>query len=201
MDSGRSRSEGSAATWPGFLRGQSSDEIFCRLREHDPLRLRESAARRLREVWYLLEPERVFLRSLAVVAEHARLDDPPADLAAWARSKVDVAIERLLRLDLEAERTRPGVLTDEERDFPLLIESLRVEPESVRRVAVAFNALDAPPRRAFFELLIEGKEVGPVIEAGPWDMDELYRAIHRALAVFGLDIPVTPDPVRGKENA
>jgi len=189
MDSGRSRPEGSAAAWPGFLRGETSDEIFCRLREHDPLRLREASALRLREVWYLLEPDRVFLRSLAVVAEHARLDDPPEDLAAWARAKVDVAIERLLRLDVEAERTRPEVLTDEERAFPLLTESMWIEPESVRRVTVAFNALDPLPRRAFFELAMAGKSVEEVVAVGPWDDDGLHDAIQQAIESLTLGRP------------
>ena len=187
-------------TWPSFLRGETPGEIFWRLREHDPLRLREASARRLREVWYLLEPDRVFLRSLAVVAEHAILESPPEDLQAWARSKIDVAIDRLLRLDIEAERTRPETLTDEERTFPLVTVSMLIEPEYVRRVTVEFNALPPMPRRAFYELVIEGKNVEEIVEAGPWDHDQLYAAIQIALAPLGLDNHPAPDqkPVRGK---
>jgi hypothetical protein len=70
----------------------------------------------------------------------------------------------------------------------------------VRFVSVSFNALGSLPRRAFFELLIEGREVPDVIEAGPWDEDGLYEALQTALATMGLDVPPEPpdDPEREK---
>jgi hypothetical protein len=78
-------------------------------------------------------------------------------------------------------------LTDEEREFPLLVECLMLEPGLVRKASVEFNALDPLPRRAFFELMVEGRDVVECIEAGPWDEDGLYAAIQTALAVFGLE--------------
>jgi hypothetical protein len=103
---------------------------------------------------------------------------------------VDLAIEQLVRADRESERTRPEHLSRDDLDFPLLTDCLVLEPERVRRCPVAFNALDPLPRRAFYELLIEGREAGLVIEAGPWDADGLYKAIHEARAVFDLDMPL-----------
>ena len=90
-------------------------------------------------------------------------------------------------------------LTDEERDFPLLAQSLMVEPDRVRAVSVAFNLLDPLPRRAFYELLIEGREVGDCLEKGPWDEDGLYVAVHEALAVFGLDLSAEEDEAARSE--
>jgi hypothetical protein len=149
------------AGWPSFLRGDDASHIHARMGNGDPLRLRERSARRLREVWYLLDPDRLFARAVAACAESAAHDEPPPDLDAWALEMIDRAVDQLVHADREAEHTKHSTPTDEEKDFPLLTESLMLEPEDVRRVSVAFNALDALPRRAFFELMIEGREPPP----------------------------------------
>lgn len=189
-----------SSAWPSFLRGGDASEILAHLSEGDPLRLQEATARRLREVWFLLEPERVYHRALAACATGAALEDSPADLDAWVRAKVDLAIEILVRADFEAEQAHPELVSEQEKVFPLLTDSLMLDPELVRFVSVSFNALDPLPRRAFFELMIEGREVAEVIEAGPWDEDGLYQAIQTALATMGLDVPPEPpdDPEQGK---
>lgn len=191
----------STAKWPSFLRGGDSGEILGRIAESDPLRLREATARRLREVWVLLEPDRVFHRALAVVADAVPCEQPPQDMGLWVHQKIDLAIEQLVRKDHEAERSYPEIVDEEDKVFPLLTESFFLEPELVRAASVAFNALDPLPRRAFFELLMEGKQPTDCIEAGPWDEDGLYQAIHQALAAIGLDLhsgPVEePQPKKG----
>jgi len=189
MGGGASAGRASGSAWPSFLRGESAAWIHARLCDGDPLRLSERTARRLREVWVLLDPERVCRRALAVCAEAAANEAAPAELEVWAFAKIDLAIAQLRESDAEAERSRPGELSEEERAFDLLTRSLLVEPLLVRTVSVAFNALDAPPRRAFFELLIEGKEPGEVIEAGPWDHDGLRAAVLTALRTIGYDLP------------
>src|SRR5262245_58966308 len=102
------------ASWPSFLRGESASQLFERMLESDPLRIRERAARRLREVWFLLEPERLFRRAAAVCADAARCEAPPTDLTSWSAEKIDLAIQQLLREDRAAESSRPDVLTEEE---------------------------------------------------------------------------------------
>src|SRR6185503_14751937 len=174
--------------WPSFLRGGDANEILARLSEGDPLRLQEASARRLREVWYLLEPERVYHRALAVCAKAASKEAPPTDLGLWVRTQLDLAIEQLVRKDCEAEHAHPELVAEDEKVFPLLTDSLMLDPELVRSTSVSFNALDPLPRRAFFELLIEGREIGEGIEAGPWDEDGLYNAIQTALATMRLDV-------------
>ncbi len=135
-------------------------------------------------------------------AKAASKEAPPADLGAWARAQIDVAIAHLVNKDYEAERTYPELVAEEEKVFPLLTDSLMLDPELVRSTSVAFNALDPLPRRAFFELLIEGREVGEIIEAGPWDEDGLYNAIQTALATMKLDVQPDPpdDPEQGKKR-
>lgn len=163
---------------------------MARLSSGDPLQLAERTSRRLREVWVLLEPDRVFHRALAVCAHAATLEQPPVNLSDWTRSKIDLAIEQLMSADHEAEHANPGVTTEEQRSFPLLTQSLMRAPEDVRAMTVAFNALDPLPRRAFFELMIESRLPVEVIESGPWDADGLLKAIQVALAT--LDLGVMP---------
>jgi hypothetical protein len=174
--------------WPSFLRGEDVHEVYAHLCNGDPLRVRERSARRLRETWYLLEPDRVCDRALPVIAFAARSSEPPEDLEAWTFAQIDRTIAQLVRADAEAERTRPGILTDEERRFPLLTQSMYLHPDLVRTASVAFNALPPLPRRAFYELLIEGMDVHECVERGPWNHDELYIAIHESLAAVGLDL-------------
>jgi hypothetical protein len=190
------------ANWPSFLRGDGPEEIHAHLSQGDPLRLLETSTRRLREVWFLLDPDRVYYRALGVCATAAASEEPPADLSAWALGKIDLAIEQLVRADLEAESTDPERVSEEEKAFPLLTDCLMLDPDLVRAASVAFNSLDPLPRRAFFELLIEGKEVGEVIEAGPWDEDGLYEAVQTALATVSLDVPPgsEEDPPEGKKR-
>src|SRR5262249_19288893 len=90
-------------SWPSFLRGEDSSEVLARLSHGDPLKLAEGAARRLRERWILLDPDRVYYRALGVIADAVPCEDPPADLAEWTRLKIDLAIDQLVRGDRETE--------------------------------------------------------------------------------------------------
>ncbi len=186
------------AVWPSFLRGADAAEVLARLSQGDPLRLHERAALRLREVWILLDPERVAYRALGVCADAAPCEEPPEDLSAWALAKIDLAIEQLVCADREAEKAGPAPYTEGVKEFPLLTECLMMEPELARAASVAFNALEPLPRRAFFELMVEGREVADCIESGPWDEDGLYHAIHAALVALGLDDSAGPADPRKK---
>ena len=148
--------------WPNFLRGEPR-EIHARLLESDPLRLRERCAVRLRARWILIEPDRAFARSAARAALCAAQEEPPADLVKWAIACIDQAFEQILASDRAAELAGDP-LDEEQRRFPLLTDCLLVPPERVRSIAVAFHALEVPIRRAFFELMVEGREVLEVLE-------------------------------------
>jgi hypothetical protein len=76
-------------------------------------------------------------------------------------------MDQLVREDRDAERAHPDILSEEEQSFPLLTECFLLEPGLVRSASVAFNDPGSAPRRAFFELLIVGREVGHVIEGRP----------------------------------
>jgi hypothetical protein len=174
--------------WPNFLRGEPR-EIHARLLENDPLRLRERSAVRLRARWVLIEPDRAFARSAACAALGAAQEEPPAELAAWADACIDRAFEQILERDRASELA--GDPPDEEqRTFPLLTDCLLVAPERVRPVTIAFHALEDSTRRAFFELMVEGRQVLEVLQEGPWiDADQLHDQTQASLRVFGYNPP------------
>jgi len=189
---------GERGHWPRYLQGEDSAEILAHLCNGDPLRLFERVATRLRETWYLLDPDRVHRRALAVCANAAAVELPPADVETWKVAKIDRAIAELVRADREAERDRPEVVDEEANSFPMLTECLLLEPDLVRPCVVAFHELGELPRRAFFELVVEGREVEACVEGGPWDEDGLYVAIHEALGALGLDLLSASPEVKEK---
>ena len=186
--------------WPAFLRGDDASEIHARLSgDGDPLRIRERVARRLREVWFLLEQDRVAARTYLLCAYGAATEPAPEDLEVWSFGKIDLAIQQILHRDAEAEEREPGLLEEEEKQFPLLVECLLREPGRVRHYSVAFNALPELTRRAFFELLIDGRDVLEVIEGGPWNRESLRAHVLQALAVLELPHVRAPQPRKEKQ--
>lgn len=115
-------------------------------------------ASRLRETFYLIDPDRLFERALSSVAvgmerEHERSSDPN-----WLVERVDQAIQRLLDRDREGERT--GVPSESPQEhFGLFVTGFFVEPELARAASVAFNSLPEIIRKSCQRLLIEGLTV------------------------------------------
>jgi hypothetical protein len=178
--------------WPAFLRGDDASEVYSRLiGDGDPLRLQERVAKRMREVWLLVEHGRLVTRTAVLCAKGAVSESAPEDLEAWAIVKIDKAIEQLVRRDEEAEQREPALVEEEEKVFPLLTHALFRDPQRVREHSVRFNALEPLARRAFFELMIEGRELMEVIEGGPWNRETLRGYVLQALAA--LDLPLPPE--------
>jgi hypothetical protein len=177
--------------WPSFLRGNAAEVLAHLTQGGDPLRLVERSAMRLRQRWILLDPDRVYYRALGVCADAAPCEEPTKDLEAWAIAKIDLAIEQLVREDREAEAANPGVPPEGagtgELYFPLLTDCFMIDDELSRAASVAFNALPPEPRRALFELLVEGRKVTECVEGGPWNHDALKAAVRTAISTLGLD--------------
>lgn len=185
-------SEAPRRYWPAFLRGDDPREVYSRLvGDGDPLRLQERVAKRMREVWFLVEHERLVTRTAVLCAKGALAESAPEDLEAWTVLKIDKAIEQLVRRDEEAEQREPALVEEEEKVFPLLTQALLRDPQRVREHSVRFNALDPLARRAFFELMLEGRELMEVIEGGPWNRETLRGYVLQALAA--LDLPLPPE--------
>jgi len=190
MEGGGTSSETPRRHWPAFLRGDGPSEVYSRvLGDGDPLRLQERVAKRLREVWLLVEHERLVTRTAVLCAKGALAEPAPADLESWTIGKIDQALEQLVRRDEEAEQSDPLHVEETEKVFPLLTDAMLRDPARVRGYCVRFNALEPLARRAFFELMIEGREVLEVIEGGPWNRESLHAYVLQALATLDFPLP------------
>jgi len=181
--------------WRRLLSGSSPREVLARLVNGDPLGVRELVARRLREHGYLLDADRVFLRAIARCARFsARYRGQPA-LEEWLVERVDEALGDLLNEDLEAVRRRAamsgtpdssgpsgpeggGVAGGAHEDFA---RPLGLDPARMRLACVAFNHLDLPARRAFFDLVIEGRSLDALARSSGTSATDLARRARRAL--------------------
>ena len=152
--------------WRRILAGVGPREVLARLMEGDPLDVRRRVDEGLRRRAYLFDADRVFLRALARIARLAcRYRGRPA-LAAWVAERVDESLLDLLREDREAELRGDPAAGMEVAAFEDLAAPLGLEPRRMRSVCVAFNHLPEPQRRAFLELVIEGRSLDELAGRG-----------------------------------
>lgn len=166
-------------------------EILARIVPGDPLQIRPRVAGRVRGRALLLDTDRVLVRALALCARQAdRWRGRPA-LEAWLEACVDQAIDDLLAEapggGTAAELPQPGV-------FELLAEPLGLDPPGMRQACARFNRLDEPVRRAFFALVLEGRDLDALARAAGVSATEVARRARRGLDVFLANSPDPPPP-------
>ncbi|HEY2369063.1 MAG TPA: hypothetical protein VGH87_21850, partial [Polyangiaceae bacterium] len=154
-------------------------EILCRIVQGDPLGMRDRAARALHSSAYLLDADRVQLRSLARCARFAARCSS-GDFDQRLDEIVNEAIEDLLREDGETDHeldpgSAPGAA------FVALARPLGLEPEAMRRACASFNRLPKPDRKAFFELVIDGAPLDELARRGGESASEIARRARKAL--------------------
>lgn len=167
--------------WRRLLAGSSPREVLARLVNGDPLEVRALVARRLREQAYLMDGDRVFLRAIARCARFSgRYRGRPA-LPAWLAERVDEAIGDLLQEDLAAAQ-RSG------REGPAvcgahadLARPLGLEPARMRLACLAFNHANPEVRRAFFDLVIEGRSIDALARSSKTPATTIARRAREAL--------------------
>lgn len=124
----------------------------------DPLGLLERCARRARERALLVDVDRLQQQAAAHVAVLAGSYDAGVELDQWLSMRIDDAIERILQDD-HSEASRFDDTTDQwDPRYEFLVYTLGVDPRRTRRACVAFNALPVKARRAFFALVLDGRD-------------------------------------------
>lgn len=149
-----------APAWRRLLSGGSPREALARIIQGDPLGLRGTIASYLREEAYLLDADRVNLRSLARCARYATRYTGRPTLQRWLRSIVRGAVDDLLREEAQASRSAREGLAEEgaiDRAYLELAAPLGLDPGAMLAACAAFNLLPAEDRRAFFGLLIQAR--------------------------------------------
>lgn len=173
-----------AARWTALFAGGSAREILSRIVQGDPLSLRDQVARRMRDAAYLLDADRVHLRSLARCARAAVRYRGRPELCEWLAAIVDESMDELVREDQEAARSSTPDVGAHPGAFCALARPLGLEPEAMRSACVLFNRLPMPERRAFFDLVIEGRSLDSVAHDSGEGATEIARRARRALDVL-----------------
>ena len=147
--------------------------VLARLLEGDPLLLRPRVAARLRARCLLLDAERVLLSALATCAREGAARRQRPGFERWLDEVVERAVdERLQRCE------EPSAA------FVELALPLGFEPGHLARASARFNALDGAARRAFFELVLVGRDLDDGTVHRGRDAVALARDARRALHVF-----------------
>jgi DNA-directed RNA polymerase specialized sigma24 family protein len=181
--------QAAASRWPALFAGGSAREILSRIVQGDPLELRDHIARRMRVESYLLDADRVHLRALARCARAAVRYRGRPELGEWLAAIVDESIAELLVEDHEAPPSERHAASQpigppHAGAFSALARPLGLDPEAMRGACVLFNRLPAPERRAFFDLVIEGRELDSIAQTSGESATEIARRARRALDVL-----------------
>jgi hypothetical protein len=167
------------------MAGKPAGEVLARITNGDPLRLYPLCARRIRELYFVLDPDRVFELALAMVAVGIEIEPEHCAQAEWLTRTIDRAIERTLERDREEENAGVPAENPEEH-FRLFVEALFVEPPLARLAAVRLNGLEERVRKAFQHLLIDGLPLEECLEMGLGPQEQLQLDILAALEAIGL---------------
>ncbi len=186
-------------SWRHWLACGSPREVLARIVHEDPLGVREHVALSLRDGAWLLDADRVVLRTFALIARHALHYRGRPEVDAWIRGLADDAIASLLREDAEAERRGPADrssassarVTEAPPDpesgrehgaaFAALARPLGLEPHAMGRACLAFNRLPQAERRAFHALVIAGRTLDEVARDSGESATDIARRARRAL--------------------
>ncbi|HVS18781.1 MAG TPA: hypothetical protein VMT18_09305 [Planctomycetota bacterium] len=169
-----------AADWRAILAAASPREVLARLMNADPLGLARVVEERLRARAYLLDADRVFLRAAARCARLAGRyrGDPP--LSAWLAERVDESLLELIDEELESLASGADPAGDL-RVFESLAAPLGLDPARTRRACAVHNALDEAERRAFREVVLEGRDLDELARGGGRSATAIARSARRAL--------------------
>jgi len=192
-------SEASLASWQTLLSG-SPREVLSRLVQDDPLGIRGQVAERLRADALLLDGDRVHLRALARICRTSGSYRGRPGLFEWVAIAVADSVEELVR-ELHEQARQPtrrrddlprksdgGARTSSEAcdAFEILAGPLGLDPGSMRIACAAFDVLPFEDRAAFFDLVLESKDLDACARAIGVNASEIARRARRALdAVLG----------------
>jgi len=177
-----------AARWSRLFAGRSAREILERLMDGDPAEIEPRCRELLREQALLLDPTRLYVRSLARVAHAARLHAKHASLDQWLRERIAESIDDLIEEDREAERS--GIPPSEPWDprYAFISEVLGLEPTIARRACADFNVLPHRVRHAFFAIAVEGTSIRRYVAEGHGPPARVKADLAHAARILGRTI-------------
>jgi hypothetical protein len=172
-----------AASYPGaeLLCNGSPQEILARILIGDPLGLSSRARVWLDQNGYLVDSNRLALRTLAHVAHSARRYRGKPDLHSWIELLLERSVRDLINEDREAERQGRAVEVDEIAPFAFVSDALGIDPKLARRACVIFNGMVEYDRKVFYATSVMGKSMHRHVSEGFGPPARAQAALQRVL--------------------
>jgi len=171
------------ARYPGaeLLGRGSAQEILARILVGDPLGLAERARVWLDRNAYLIDSNRLALRTMAHVAHSARHYLGKPDLHTWIEMLLERSVRELVGEDREGERMNRPVEPDEVAPFAFVADALGIEAGLARRACVIFNGLVEYDRKVFYATSVLGKSLHRHVSEGFGPPARAEAALQRVL--------------------
>ncbi|MBK8178406.1 MAG: hypothetical protein IPK67_05820 [Planctomycetes bacterium] len=179
-------------SYPGaeLIGAGTAQEILARILVGDPLGIVDRARGWLDAHAYLLDSNRLALRTMAHVARSARRYRGKPDLHSFIELLLGRATSELINEDREADRLGRPVHEDEIAPYAFLSEALGIDPSLARRACSIVNGMVEYDRRVFYATAIQGKSIQRHVSEGhgPPARAEaaLQRVLRRLIAIDGM---------------
>lgn len=167
--------------WRALFRAADSREVLTRLMHDDPLGLRARVATRLAHRAWLIDVDRVLLRSFARTARAALGYRGDPSLDSWLDERIDEAMADLLAEDHEAERAGAPLEARHAAVLTTLGGPLGLSPGELRTACVLFNRLPHGDRRAFYALVIQARTLDELAHERSESASDVARGARRGL--------------------
>lgn len=176
------RDPGRTDAWRPLLRDGSPREILHRLLDGDPLSIWPLVDARLAEHAFFVDPSRTRLRATARVAFDARRFDDREDLRDWLLARAERAIvEILAEQQAEELQSLPAASSEDFDYYQAIGESIGIDADLARLCCARLNGLDAPSRRAFRALAVDGLALEDAVRREAIDAEQLLARFEHAV--------------------
>lgn len=175
---------GAELSYPGseLIGTGTPKEILSRILLGDPLGLVARARGWLDVTAYLIDANRLAVRTMAHIAYSARRYQGKPDLSGWIELLMERAVKELINEDLQAERLKLPVAPDALAPFSFVADALGIDPSLARRACVIFNGMAEYDRRVFYATSVQGKSIHRHVSEGHGPPARADAALRRVLA-------------------
>lgn len=172
-----------ALSYPGseLIGSGGPHEVLARIVVGDPLGIVARARVWLDANAYLVDSNRLGLRTMAHVAHSAKRYRGKPDLHAWIELLLERSVRELIEEDREGERKNRPIEVDEVAPYGFLCDALGLEAQTARRACVIFNGMAEYDRRVFYATSVMGKSLHRHVSEGFGPPARAEAALQRVL--------------------
>lgn len=174
-----------------FLSSGDSEAVLNRIVDGDPLGIQERCSAWTRKRFYLIDFERMMMRTMAMIAHTGRKYRGQVPFNDWVFERIDASADQLMEEEVEQERTGAPVSQPYSAHYEVVANIMGMTPEDTRPGCIRFNQLPLPPRRAFFDMCIDGLSLNRFVAEGNGPPKRAKAHLKRAFQALAYRDPET----------